>query len=187
MAETKGVLLSAWRQLLSERFGEKAVTQAIASLPPEDRILLSPLFLPSSWYPFETLHSLRRLTRAVMADEPIDLTDSIGRFMAERACLGVYRTLLASDPAKEITKLTLVEELLFRPSRRIEVEPQGDSSVVMRYHYGDDVKLYRSICGSHVGFVSRMFELSGAKDVKGRHTKCVAKGADCCEFVYTWR
>jgi predicted hydrocarbon binding protein len=190
MAETKGVLLAAWRQLLSERFGEAEVASATKGLGQDDRVLLSVSFLPSSWYPFETLHSFRRLTRSLITIGNQDLTEAIGRFMAERACLGVYRVLLASEPHKMLQKLPLVEDLLFKPSRRMEVELKGDSCMVVRYHYdayGEGVKLYRSICASHVAFVSRMFELAGGKDVKGEHTRCVSKGSDSCEFRYEWR
>jgi len=191
MAETKGVLLSSWRQLLVQRFGEPAVAGATKSLDPADRVLLTQAFLPSSWYPFETLHAFRRLTRSLAATTTKeDLTDEIGRFMAEQACLGVYRVLLANEPSKLIEKLPLVEDLLFRPSRRMEVLPSGPSSVTVRYHYddyGDSVKLYRSICASHIGFISKMFELAGAQGVKGQHPKCVSKGGRYCEFRYDWK
>jgi len=174
-----------------ERFGEAAIAGGAKSLDPADRVLLTQAFLPSSWYPFETLHAFRRLTRSlVAATTKEDLTDQIGRFMAQQACLGVYRVLLANEPAKLIEKLPLVEDLLFRPSRRMEVQPNGDSSVIVRYHYdnyGDGVKLYRSICASHIGFICKMFELAGAQGVKGQHTKCVSKGSSHCEFRYDWK
>src|SRR5215212_674358 len=98
MAQIKGILLKAWKDFLKNRYGDAAVQDALNSLDAEDRMLLSPIFLPSGWYPYSTLHSLRKLTRPLVTPSDKNLSVEIGRFMAEYVFTGVYRSLLEKDP-----------------------------------------------------------------------------------------
>jgi len=151
-----------------------------------DRKLASTLFLDASWYPFETLHSLRRLTRLLVSPNDTDLGTTIGRHMAEKACTGVYKSLLAKGPLKQAERFTWVEELLFNGVRKMTVEITGPASCIVRYVYGSESKPTQSICLSHEGFFGRMLELSGATAVRSKHLKCTARGKPSCEFTFEW-
>ena len=186
MPQVKGVLLDAWTTLLNERYGRQAVDQALTGLKDADRNLLSPHFLPSSWYPFDTLHSLRRLTRLLATPADGDLVVEIGRYMAQRACTGVYKSLVAKNPVKQAEKLPMVEELLFSGARTMEVEATSASSCLIRLRYQGDLKPTGAICTSHIGFYIRVFELAGAANVNCNHTKCAGGGDEFCEFLFTW-
>lgn len=186
MAEIRGVLLNAWVTFLKNRYGEQALATAVAPLGAEDRALLSATFLDASWYPFETLHALRRVTRPLVTSADRDLTAEIGRFMAQHAFTGVYRSLLARDPGKQIEKFKSIGEFFFRETRKLETEITGSSSCVVRYRYEAGAKPTRAICASLAGFWSRTLELAGALEVKAAHSKCVAAGDDCCEFTFEW-
>ncbi|HLG16896.1 MAG TPA: hypothetical protein VJH03_20690 [Blastocatellia bacterium] len=186
MAEIRGVLLNAWVTFLKNRYGEQALANAVAPLGPEDRALLSATFLDASWYPYETLHALRRLTRPLVTSADRDLTLEIGRFMAQHAFTGVYRSLLARNPLKQVEKFTSIGEFFFRETRTLETEITGNSSCVVRYRYEASAKPTRAICVSLAGFWSKTLELAGASNVKGAHPKCFAGGDDCCEFTFEW-
>jgi predicted hydrocarbon binding protein len=186
MAEIKGVLLGAWMGLLKQRYGEQAVSHAMLSLAEPDRKLVSNLFLDSSWYPFDTLQSLRRLTRFLVTSKDTDMVTEIGRHMAETACTGVYKSLLGKGPVKQAERFTWVEELLFKSARKMSVDITGPNSCIVRYVYEAGSKPTESICVSHQGFFSKMLELSGAAEVRCRHVKCAARGDACCEFHYEW-
>jgi hypothetical protein len=186
MAEIKGVLINGWMGLLRERFGETAVASAIESLDPADRAALSAPFLPSSWYPYDTLQVLSRLTRKIgtTGDE---FAIDIGKAMAQHACAGVYKSLIVSGPLKQVDRISWVGDMLYKDVRRCETERVSEKSGRVRYIYESGVRPTAGTCRSVMGFLTRMMELAGARSVTASHNRCVVTGADCCEFLLEWQ
>jgi hypothetical protein len=186
MAEIKGVLINAWVALLKDRYGQEAVAAAMESLGPLDQAALSTTFLPSSWYPYDTLQVLSRLTRKI-GDTSDDLAIDIGKAMAQHSCAGVYKTLIVADPLKQVDRISWVGDMLFRSVRRCETERISQTSGLVRYIYEVGVMPNAGTCKSVMGFLIRMMELAGASRVSASHEKCVVKGAECCEFLIEWQ
>lgn len=184
MAEIKGVLLNSWMVFLKNRYGEQAITDSIKGLDAEDRFLLSAPFLPSTWYKYETLHALRRLTQPLAKPADRNLSVEIGRFMAEYVFTGVYRSFLVKDPAKQLNKFSWIGDFFFQEARKLETEIISESRYLVRYRYELDAKPTRAICESLTGFWSRTLELSGVSKVKSTHPTCVTRGAGYCEFLF---
>lgn len=187
MAEIKGILLNAWVKFLNDRYGEGPVAKCFDALSPEDRSLLPHTFLDASWYPYASLHALGRLTRPLVTKSDRDIAGDIGRFMAQHAFTGVYRSLLAHDPIKQVEKFTSIGAFFFRETRKLETEITGPTSCLVRYRYEAGAKPTRAICASLCGFWSRSIELAGASKVATAHPKCVGAGGDCCEFLLDWQ
>ena len=187
MAEIKGILLKAWVDFLKNRYGEHAVSEVLGGLSAEDRMLLSPIFLPSSWYPYSTLHALRKLTRPLVTPADRDLAVLIGRFMAEYVFTGVYRSLLVKDPVKQVEKFLWIRDFFFRDANTLETEIISQSRCLIRYRYETGAKPTRAICESLSGFWGMTLELAGASAIKTSHPKCLTTGGDCCEFLFEWR
>jgi len=186
MAEIKGALLNAWLDFLKESYGDSAVSQAVQSIKPADRQMLSAPFLDSSWYPYDTLHALRRLTQPLATSPDANLAIAIGRHMADHVFSGVYRSFLTDEPAKQVEKFEWIQEFFFRQTRTLETEVTSSHTSLVRYRYDQDARPTRGICASLLGFWSRTLELAGAGNLKAQHSKCVAEGGDCCEFLFEW-
>ncbi|MBI3650766.1 MAG: hypothetical protein HY231_06925 [Acidobacteria bacterium] len=186
MAEIKGILLSAWMEFLKKKYGASALAQALDTLPGEDRVLLSSPFLASSWYTYSALSSLRKLTRLLATPADKDLSLEIGRVMAAHVFTGVYRTLVAKDPAKQVEKILWIKDFFFKDSLILETELLSPSRCLVRYHYDAGAKPTSAVCASLKGFWSQTFELAGATNIQASHPKCAAKGADCCDFIFAW-
>jgi hypothetical protein len=186
MAEIKGVLLGAWMNFLKNRYGAEAVASAMSSLDSSEQARLSAPFLPSSWYPYDTLHTLRKLTRPLATAADRNLSAEIGAFMAEHAFTGVYHSLLEHDPVKQVQKFVWIGEFFFNDARILETEITGESSCLVRYQYQAGATPTNAICSSLCAFWSRTLELSGAFKIKSSHPKCVANQDSCCEFTFKW-
>ncbi len=186
MAEIKGILINGWMALLKDRCGQAALTNATESLDPLDRAVLSTTFLPSSWYPYDTLQVLSRLTKKLGATGD-DFAIDIGKAMAQHSCAGVYKSLIVDDPLKQVDRISWVGDMLFRSVRRCETERMSESSGLVRYIYEEGVKPNAGTCRSVMGFLIRMMELAGASGVSASHVKCVVRGADRCEFLLEWQ
>ena len=102
MAEIKGILLNAWVKFVKDRFGEEAVAKSLSGLSPEDHRLIPTKFLDASWYPYDSLHAFGKAIRPLVAKSNTNFAEDIGRFMAQHAFTGVYRSLLARDPIKQV-------------------------------------------------------------------------------------
>jgi hypothetical protein len=187
MAEIKGILLNAWMDFLKKRFGEQAVSQVLNTLSVEDRLLLSSSFLASSWYPYNTLHALRKLTRPFATSTDQNMSVEIGRFMAEYVFTGVYRSFLVKDPIKQVEKFSWIGEFFFRDARKLDTETGKGLRCLVRYRYETGATPTRAICESLIGFWSKTLELAGAFDVRSAHPQCVDSGGNCCEFLFEWR
>ncbi len=185
MAEVKGVLVRAMSAFLVERYGASAVDAAITTLKPEDASLIQRKFLDSSMYPYETMVALRRLARALSAEHPAN-PEEIGQFIAEYVFQGVYRPLLAKDPAAMVEKIAWVKDFFYHDTEKVEVSMTGDSSCTLIYRYEEGIRATRGACKSLAGFWRRTLELAGGGRVASTHTACIAEGADHCEFKFSW-
>jgi hypothetical protein len=186
MAEIKGALLKAWMSFLNERYGGETVISAIGTLAQADKQMMGARFLDSSWYSYETLHTMRRLTRVLVTPADGDLSNTIGRHMAQEVFTGVYRSLLAADPVKQVEKFAWISEFFFRETRELQTEITSQLACVVRYQYKQAARPTRGICLSLLGFWTRTLELSGASSVVAEQMKCVLDGANCCEFEFKW-
>ncbi|HKV38599.1 MAG TPA: hypothetical protein VJX67_05260 [Blastocatellia bacterium] len=186
MAELKGVLLNSWMKYLQKRFSEQQVSAHIELLSPGDRHLFSTKFLDATWYPLETFGALRRLVRSLAPRIDPEMLIELGRFTAENAYTGVYRSLVANDPSKTVERFAWAEDLFFRGFRKLESQLTGPASCVLRYKYDGGFKPTRGMCTSLIGFWSQLLEMSGASGVEGSHQVCQAAGADKCEFEFNW-
>jgi hypothetical protein len=185
MPEVKGVLILGRLAFMKEIFGESVVESAMARLAPEDQGLLSNPFLPSTWYPLETLRALDRLTR-LCPESARARSAEIGRALAQYVCTGVYKSMVAPDPIKQVGRISWVGDMLYRNYRHCESKLTGKGSCLVTYIYDKGVTPTPGMCKSTTGFLIRLMELSGANQVTGVHDKCVGNGADRCEFRLGW-
>ncbi|HJQ24335.1 MAG TPA: hypothetical protein VKA60_10505 [Blastocatellia bacterium] len=187
MAEIKGVLLNAWVDLLKQRYGEQAVMQAFEVVSRNDPSLRSAFFLPTNWYPYSALDSLRQVTRALATPGTPTNAVEVGQHMAAYVFTGVYRALLAKDPVKQLEKFPTIREFFFHDTHKLEIEHTGESRCIVRYRYEPGLKPTRAVCESLGGFWSKALDLAGATDTRFAHPNCILKGYSCCEFALEWQ
>ena len=155
MAEIKGILLNAWMIFLKNRYGAEAISQGVNQLNEEDRLLLSSPFLASSWYPYSTLHSFRRLTQPLTTPTDQNLSFEIGSYRAEYVFTGVYKSLMEKNPIKQVEKFSWIREFFFQETRILETEIINDIRCLVRYRYAQGATPTRAICDSLRGFWSK--------------------------------
>ena len=171
---------------MKEQVGAEAYDSALASLTIEDREMIPSVLLDSNWYPFDIWRILRRLARILIPHAGTEFAIDMGKYMAEKAFTGVYKSLLANDPVKQAEKFPWINDLLYKDTRTVDVTVRGKSGCHVRYHYLPDVNPRRSTCLSSMGIWIRLLEMTGAKNVKAAHTKCVIDKNESCEFTFEW-
>jgi hypothetical protein len=166
--EVKGVQVRAAYMFMKERYGERRVEAALEALAHEDRVLMPNLLLDSNWYPHTAWRAIRRISRAIDPGAGKDFTIDMGKYMAEYSFKGVYKSLLSSDPGKQVEKFQWIHEFFYRNVCRIEASVVAKNSAVVAYHYEKGVKITGATCLILMGFWTRTLELSGGTQVKAR-------------------
>jgi predicted hydrocarbon binding protein len=185
--EVKGVQVRAAYLFMKERYGDVRVEAALRALDQEDRVLMPNLLLDSNWYPHTAWRAIRRISRAVDPTAGKDLTVDMGKYMAEYSFKGVYRSLLSADPAKQVENFQWIHDFFYRNVCRIEANVVDKNSAVVAYYYEKGAKITGATCLILMGFWTRTLELSGGKQVKAAHPKCMGKGAGACEYRFDWQ
>lgn len=186
MSEVKGVQVRAVLQFLKDRFGEQAVEAQINALSPDERYLLPALLLDSNWYSYSVWRPVRRISRALSDESGDGVAVNMGKFIAQYVFTGVYKSLLTPDPAKQLAKFPGIHEFFYKEISTMETEVLSPNSGLVRYIYNQGIKPARSTCQSTMGFWIRTLELSGAANVRAKHSKCITEGEEVCLYDMKW-
>jgi uncharacterized protein (TIGR02265 family) len=155
-----------------------------AKLPAEFATRLRAPILPTETIP---VHVLNRLTEeaAKAKNEPMEtFARRAGREAASDAVKGIYRFFaLALTPAALLGKGSQMWSTLYSRGQ-LKVDEQTDSSARIRLA---DYPTERVNCERITGWVERMAEMTGAKDIRIEQTKCFARGAIACEWEIRWK
>jgi len=171
-----------------QKFIERELTptqrdEALRSVPGEFAQRLRGPILPTETIP---VHLLNQLTEAAarLRGEPVEqFARRAGREGASDAVRGIYRFFaLVLTPAALLSKASNMWKALYN---------RGDLHVSDQTDHGATVQLLDfpseiAGCSRVTGWIERMAELTGAKDVRIQQTQCYAKGAPHCEWSITW-
>jgi V4R domain len=132
------------------------------------------------------VHMLNRFTEeaARAKGEPVDaFARRAGREAAGDAVKGIYRffALVMTPPALLGKAGQMWSSLYNRGELRVE-EQTGNSARIRLANFPSEA----AGCARITGWIERMAELTGVKNVKVRQTQCYAKGAQSCEWTVDW-
>jgi hypothetical protein len=133
------------------------------------------------------VHMLNRLTEeaAKLRGEPVDqFARRAGREAAGDAVKGIYRFFaMVLTPPALLAKASQMWSSLYNRGE-MKVENQTDRGATIRIlNFPSEV----AGCSRITGWIERMAELTGVKNVSVRQTQCYTKGAPNCEWVVTWQ
>ena len=188
MTKVKALYVLQCREFILEKHGEAGIEAVKAELSPTEREqLYSPLAVASDWMDVGLA-----LAHALAYDRAF--STGVSGQAAERMLSGLvakhytvmYRSIFAQAASPEA-----VLEKSSRLWRRFYDE--GDTQLILL----SPTSVLKRITGitdfpaRHelllLPYYEELLRQWGAKDPSARHTKCVARGAECCESVISWR
>jgi hypothetical protein len=141
------------------------------------------LILPTETIP---VHILNQLTEAAAREkgESVDqFARRAGREAAADAVKGIYRFFaLVLTPSSLLAKASQMWSALYNRGV-LQVADQTDHGATIRLL---DFPSEIAGCSRTTGWIERMAELTGVKNVRIQQTQCYAKGAPHCEWSITW-
>ena len=181
-AKTKGVGFVNVKSFATERFGARAWEAVLERLAPEDRDELSSI-VSVGWYSLPLYARLIRALDEVHGYGDLALVVQLGRYEAERDLTTIHRVFLRFTNPAFIVEKTGEYWKRFHDSGewKIAREPNGVAGVLEGWGCVD-----HALCRELVGYLSRVLELVGAKNVIFEHPKCRARNDGQCLFRARW-
>lgn len=171
-----------------QKFIEKELTaeqreQLLRTLPPDFAERLRGPILPTETIP---VYLQNRLTEgaAKLKGEAIDaFARRAGHAAASDAIKGIYRFfVLVMTPPSLLSKASQMWRAVYNRGELRVSEQTDHGATVALLDFPSEV----AGCARITGWIERLAELTGAKDVRIRQTQCFAKGAPHCEWSITW-
>jgi uncharacterized protein (TIGR02265 family) len=170
------------------KFLERELTPAqhrvlLQSLPAEFSTRLRGPILPTETIP---VHLLNQMTEeaAKAKGEPVEqFARRAGREAAADAVKGIYRFFaLVLTPTALLSRASQMWRSLYNRGE-MRVENQTDRGATIKLvNFPSEI----AGCARITGWIERMAELTGVKDVRIQQTQCYAKGGPHCEWSITW-
>lgn len=181
-ALSKGTILLHARSFVVGRFGETGWRAVLDRLPADDRQAFSAI-LPITWYPHEADARLLRAIDDVLGDGDKKLLVELGRFEAEQDLRRIHRMFLRfANPAYVLEKAAHYWSRFHNTGRwTVERKENSASGTLFDWNPPDELN-----CIYLGGYIVRMFELVGARQVLVRHSQCRCRGDRGCTFEGTW-
>jgi len=137
------------------------------------------------WYP-ATLHlDLLRAMHAALSSRDPHVVRNAARHAAEYDVTRIHRVLFRMlNPGLIFEKSGEIWSRFYDTGTWRFVRPTSTTVIATLRDFGIADRIY---CVNLASYFEKMFELTGAKDVRIRHPECVALGAPHCRFDGEWR
>ena len=180
----KGTPVRSLQRFIDSELDPAQRDEVFKRLPPELAARLRGPILATETIP---VHMLNRLTEeaARARNEPIEeFARRAGREGASDAVKGIYRFFaLVLTPPALLSKAGQMWSSLYNRGQ-LRVEEQTDKSARIRLA---DFPSELAGCARITGWLERMAEMTGVKNVRVEQTQCFAKGGPCCEWKLQWQ
>ncbi len=183
-ARVKGTLVVTLMKFL--RAHAIDVDPVLARLPPSDQASLREILLPSSWYSAEVFARFVDAVAAVACQgEKDECLREMGRFSAQTNLGpgGLRRAYIREDdPHHVLEAISRIYRTVYSSGART-YRRTGDRSAII---CGHGTRLAHDHCLWVAGWLQRVVELSGGKDVRVVEVQCEGSRAPHCEYTVAW-
>jgi len=178
----KGQTLKSLLLFMQQRLQPGQVEQALAAVGPDVRQQIDRGILATSTFPMAMLNRLTAEGARVSAIPLEQFAREAGSFSASEAVKGVYRFFARVLTADALLTRAAAMWSAMNTAGKMEVTGGNGAAILRLRDYPSDPVM----CLRIDGWIERMAEMTGAKNVVVRHVACAAKGAKQCEWSVTW-
>ncbi len=186
MAEMKGLGVLELVKLVKKVAREKGVENVAQFLGLTGSHVFADRVLTSTWYPYEEFAKLLRGSRRLIGGREPDYYEEMGRIKAETDLantLSSFSHRSRNDFASFVRVMRHAWKAYNKPGE-MQIKETGNGRA--RLSIEGAPHLVREHCVLTGGWICRAYELSGAKDVRYVHDRCVSMGDPNCEYQLFW-
>ncbi|HEX8794969.1 MAG TPA: hypothetical protein VF765_28680 [Polyangiaceae bacterium] len=182
MGRAKGTAFFHDEEYVKQTYGPDAWARVLAAMPAAAAEVRSSI-VAVGWYDDTLLVETLRTVEEVLRERDPRIIETLGRFAAEQDLTRIHRVFLRmASPAFVLERATNLWRRFF-DSGRWEVKPAegGVDGLLI-----DSAIVHDVFCRNLQGYLQRLFELVGAKDVTVGHPECRVQGGALCRFAIRW-
>jgi predicted hydrocarbon binding protein len=179
----KGSPVRSLQKFIDSQLTPEQREQVFRALPPQYASRFRGPILATETIPVHVLNVFTE-EAAKAKGEPVDqFARRAGREAASDAVKGIYRffALVLTPPALLSKASQMWSSLYNRGELKVEDQTAGSAKIRLI-----NFPTEAAGCARITGWMERMAELTGAKNVTVQQTKCFSKGAPNCEWVVSW-
>jgi predicted hydrocarbon binding protein len=180
----KGSPVRSLQKFIDAELTPEQRAEVFQSLPPEYATRLNHVILATETVP---VYILNRFTEAAAnaRHEPLEeFARRAGREGASEAVKGIYRFFArVLTPAALLSKASQMWHSLYNRGDLRIAEQTDHSARIQLVDFPSEL----AGCSRITGWIERMAELTGAKNVTVTQTQCCSKGAPHCEWTARWQ
>jgi uncharacterized protein (TIGR02265 family) len=180
----KGTALSSAQRYVREQHGEARWGEVLGALDADDRRTVEGGVLVSAWYPFALFMRLVRAVETHLGGQVPRLHREMGRAAAEYGLTTLYKVFFKVGSPQFIISRAAKVWRTYNSSGEMTVPVSEPGHAVVELIGFEEPA--RELCERLPGFFERTVELSGGREVKLVHTKCVNRGETACRFEAWW-
>lgn len=180
----KGSPVRSLQKFLETQLAPDQRETVFRALPAEYASRLRGPVLPTETIPVVVLNQMTEEAAKIKGETVEAFARRAGREAAGDAVKGIYRFFaLVLTPTALLSKASQMWASLYN---------RGQMTVDNQTDHGATIKLLDFPsevpgCSRITGWIERMAELTGVKNVRIQQTQCYAKGAPHCEWSITWQ
>ena len=178
----KGVGFVNVRSYVETKHGPEKWNEVLARLSESDRDVVASA-VAVGWYEVRLFSRFLRAVDAVCGRGDLRLMGEVGAWEAEQDFNRVLRVFLKILTPPQVFKAEARLWKHFQDSGRWVMTPVdgGMNGELVDWEVDD------ALCQELSGYLVRLIQYTGGKDVVVRHGQCRARGAKTCLFEYRWK
>ena len=179
----KGSPVRSLQKFLDAELTPDQRTQVLNALPAEYAARFRMPILATETVPVHLLNQLTEEAARVKNESMESFARRAGREAASDAMKGIYRFIaLVITPPALLGRASHMWSALYNRGE-MRVDEQTDTSARIRVV---NFPFEAAGCARLTGWIERMAEMTGVKNVEMKHTQCCVKGGAFCEWRVTW-
>lgn len=182
---TKGVAWQNMTTYVRDFFPPGSLEKVRAAITPEDdQILFGKPILQVSWVDFRAYMRFFFKLDQILGAGDKKLVWDISIWAAQRNLHGVYKVFLSIlSPDVVLKKAGMIWNQYYNRGRLESLWTRDHGTALKLTDFPDIPPGHE---WTQLPFMEEALRLSGAKNVKGKHPQCIARGDDHCAFEFTW-
>lgn len=180
----KGSPVRSLQKFLETELSPEQREMVLKSLPPAHVALMTSTVLATATVPVHILNALTTAAANAKGEALEQFARRAGREAASDAVKGIYRFFaMVLTPSALLSKASHMWSSLYNRGE-MKIDNQTDRGATIKLL---DFPSEVAGCARITGWIERMAELTGVKNVRVQQTQCYAKGAPHCEWNVAWQ
>lgn len=180
----KGSPVRSLQKFIDTELSPEQREQVFTALPIEFATRFRTAILPTETVPVHLLNRVTEEAARVKGQSVEEFAQRAGREAAADAVRGIYRffAMILTPPAL-LSKASQMWSSLYNRGSLVVLEERDNGARIRLQDFPSET----AGCCRVTGWLERLAELTGVKDIRVEQTHCFAQGDSYCEWTVQWR